>query len=502
VVIVLLLSWTLELSAISIKAPFHLAHSGPYYEALMTTDTIVKKQLFTVIPFNLELIPPSSGVSFYKDGIIFLSNSKNYGKMIPDHVSFGTNVVSYGIIADSALGKEINAFSPLFSFPIPCEAITFTSDFNTMYFTWRTNKENNEKIFQAKYSSEGNSVSNWTINPNPMTFCNDNSVYTHPALSSDEKFIVFASDRPGSYGGTDLFITSKENDNWSDPKNLGETINTKGNELYPFLDSKNNLYFSSDGLKGFGGYDIFVCRYRNGNWDAPINLSNTINTENDDIAFTLNNKDESISFYTIRQKSGNKKMQLYRITRNEKTFKDDFKSLSDIFISKDFPGDNLNEIKTEALHPNLNANPSKSDSIKDIKKEVKKTEVPVKTVVNSEKIAPTVAVVQSIKPVSKADSSKSIAKVETANTIDVVVYRVQFLTSTTPNSKSQIPVDGKNFNTFEYFFNGAYRLCVGEFSALAAASEFQIKVRKSGYSQAFVVAFKNNKRSTDPALFK
>jgi hypothetical protein len=85
---------------------------------------------------------------------------------------------------------------------------------------------------------------------------------------------------------------------------------------------------------------------------------------------------------------------------------------------------------------------------------------------------------------------------------DVVTYRVQILASTTPKSKSQITVSGKNYSTYEYLYSGAYRICIGVFSTLAPAKEFQNTLRKSGYAQAFVVAFRNNVRSTDPALFK
>jgi hypothetical protein len=83
-----------------------------------------------------------------------------------------------------------------------------------------------------------------------------------------------------------------------------------------------------------------------------------------------------------------------------------------------------------------------------------------------------------------------------------VIYRVQFASSTVKKGSYTITVAGKKFSTWEYSYSGAYRSTVGEFTTYKSSLEFQKLVRQSGYSQAFVVAFKNNIRVTDPALFK
>ena len=139
-------------------------------------------------------------------------------------------------------------------------------------------------------------------------------MYTHPALSPDGEKIVFSSDRSGSSGGLDLFISYKEGDSWSSPVNLGNKINTTGNELYPFLDQENNLFYSSDGIKGFGGYDIYFCRYNGNGWDKPVNLTQKINTADDDLAFTMSRLDGKSAFFTTRLKTFNRSTQLFKIT--------------------------------------------------------------------------------------------------------------------------------------------------------------------------------------------
>jgi ABC-type Fe3+-hydroxamate transport system substrate-binding protein len=85
---------------------------------------------------------------------------------------------------------------------------------------------------------------------------------------------------------------------------------------------------------------------------------------------------------------------------------------------------------------------------------------------------------------------------------DVVVYRVQIISNTKPVGTQNITVAGKTYNSFEYLYKGAYRTTIGEFSNLAEATRLQIICRQNGFSQAFVVAFKNNIRSTDPSLFR
>jgi len=102
----------------------------------------------------------------------------------------------------------------------------------------------------------------------------------------------------------------KSDGKWAAPENLGSSINTVGNEFFPFLDSENNLYFSSDKLPGYGGYDIFSCKFNGSGWDKPANLSDHINSLNDDIAFTINRNDGKTAFLTRRQKSGKGETQL------------------------------------------------------------------------------------------------------------------------------------------------------------------------------------------------
>lgn len=111
----------------------------------------------------------------------------------------------------------------------------------------------------------------------------------HLTVTPDGRRKYFTSDRPGGYGGRDIYVIEKdENDNWSEPKNLGPTINTKYDEDAPFMSVDNKtFYFSSNGERSMGGFDVFSSKLDDeGNWSEPENLGVPLNTTGDDIYYT------------------------------------------------------------------------------------------------------------------------------------------------------------------------------------------------------------------------
>jgi hypothetical protein len=445
--------------------------------------------------FNLEIIPPSSGVHFFKNGILFLSNTKYEGKMLPKHVSFGSIDAYTAIVKDTSLGFHI-LFSPSASFSYPVEATTFSPDFKIMYFTRIAQKEKKEKIYRADFKPGSTAESEWVINETPLEFCTGNNIYTHPALSADGKMMIFASDIDAKSGGMDLFLVRREGEKWSVPENLGKTINSFKDECFPFLDSDNNLYYSSNGLPGNGGYDIYTCRFNGTMWDKPMNLSRRINSMDDDIAFSIDNTDGKSAFYTTRQKSGKGYMQLYKVTLTREAVDNNPLTISFVYNGKPVP-------KTEyiAMKPAEQAKPVDKEPAKNIPVIVKKEEPKKEEAKVVDKKPPAEP-----EPKAKAPEAKVVV-IKSTTAIpdelkDVVVYRVQFLSTTKPRKESQIVVNGIAYKTYEYFYLEAYRYTIGEFTTLDPAKELQSTCRKSGYPQAFVAAFKNNTRSLDLTLFK
>ena len=117
----------------------------------------------------------------------------------------------------------------------------------------------------------------------------------HPTLSSDELIIYFAAERKGGFGGNDIWVAMRDNttEPFKHPFNLGERINTPGNEVFPFLRYDTTLYFASDGHGGMGGLDIFVSSMDTaGQWGEPRNLKYPINSIGDDFAIVFHPTDE------------------------------------------------------------------------------------------------------------------------------------------------------------------------------------------------------------------
>ncbi len=139
---------------------------------------------------------------------------------------------------------------------------------------------------------------------------------SHGYLSEDGNQLVFASDRPGGFGGLDLYISRKLNGDWGSAINLGPQVNTQFNEDRPFLINKGKtLYFSSQGHRNMGGYDLFRSELQPNNlWSQPENLGYPLNTPDDNIFFMPADNGNSGYISRYRESDGSGREDIYRIT--------------------------------------------------------------------------------------------------------------------------------------------------------------------------------------------
>lgn len=193
-----------------------------------------------------------------------------------------------------------------------------SADGNTLFIR----KDDNEgDIFISEKGSDGK----WS-DPKPLPGV-VNSTFREASVSitEDGKVLYFASDRPGGFGGSDIYVCTKDSKGeWTRVKNLGPTVNTEFEEDAPFIsyDGKT-LYFSSTGHKGMGGFDIFkttVKDAKNNEWTEPENIGYPINTPDNDIYFT-SSKDGKRWFYSSVREDGLGYEDIYVITPAEQVVK-------------------------------------------------------------------------------------------------------------------------------------------------------------------------------------
>lgn len=395
-------------------------------------------------PLDLQLNGPCYDVAFFRDDLIFMKSGEETLHLAP--------VESSGPDYSQSLfvNRDISC-SPA--------AISFSKDYSKVYYTRPVLGNEQmylEKIFEV--SLEGNQVSG----PRQLPFSRNPSRSLHPALSSDGSLMVFSSDRLPARGGLDLFITQLGPDGWSEPMNMGEYINTSGHEWFPFLDRQNNLWFSSSGHDGYGGFDIYLCPYEEGEWGKPLNLGTAFNGPQDELGFSVHPQKE-LAVFSRSWTSGDRGMAIL-VRLNESAF--------------DAAG--IDEAAARNIILLIRGT---------AEAQMAQEQVPESETNTAEPPAISEQVVEERPPVA-------------GNTEDPVVFRVQIISSLYENSFPTVLIDGIMYETFEYYYLDSYRITVGAFFSLEDANEFRLRCLDSGFKQAFVAAFRGGERITDPGVFK
>ena len=182
---------------------------------------------------------------------------------------------------------------------------SFNANFGNMYFT-RCGKDNTTingcQIYVSRKQGRG-----WG-EPEKVELGGDStSVFGHPAISPDETTLIFSSSKTGGAGGKDLWIVTRKGGSgkFSTPRNIGENINTKGDEVFPFLRGDSVLYFSSNGHPGMGGLDIYKStKQADGSWGDPVNMRPAINTNADDFGISFHPDGLNEGFFSSNRRGG------------------------------------------------------------------------------------------------------------------------------------------------------------------------------------------------------
>lgn len=255
--------------------------------------------------FNLRAFSDISPV-IAKDGIIFCSNRRF--SSIKDRTAWDGRRLYNIYIAErkDTTGwrkpKEIKSERSSFFNNGP---LCFSADGKTVYFTSeveigavtkKKNFRNHSGIFIADLSGTD------LISLRPFKYNNIQYEVGQPSVSSDGKFLFFASDMPGGKGGSDLYYCELTNGEWNSPVNLGSSVNSPGVENYPYMHPSGRLYFTSNRPGGFGKLDVYYTTLSSGRWEEPVLLPEPINSKYDDFAFVAENNLQSGYFSSDRDR--------------------------------------------------------------------------------------------------------------------------------------------------------------------------------------------------------
>ncbi len=256
------------------------------------------------------------GSGFFRNKLIMVSSKKIGGlaKIDPNTNEAFKDLFCLNIDKNGSLSLPL-LFSRILNTKNSEDQLTFSPDQKTVYYT-RSSKENSMEYKLYKAVLEEDSHGNW-INEELLSINKTNASIENPFMSPKGDKLYFSSNMPESVGGYDLYVSNINADgSLSTPENLGSTINTLSDEKYPSLsiDSKY-LYFSSKGHSNLGGFDLFTSKILNNGYRTPRNMGNTINTRYDEIAYFLAAKNKG--YVSSNRPNGKGGFDIYTVTNDE-----------------------------------------------------------------------------------------------------------------------------------------------------------------------------------------
>lgn len=260
------------------------------------------------------------GSAMYKGSMIFSSSQErtNYYQRIHSWTNDPfTKIYSVEVFIDGKIGKT-KPFSKQIDSKFNQSTPAFTKDERTVYFSSndRDQKHGSSTNYMNLYKATFNGKV-WS-NIVKLPFNVEGASTAHPALTMDEKWLYFVSDRDGGFGQSDLYrVEILSSGAYGKPENLGAHINTESRESFPYISKDNVLYFASDGHPGMGGLDVYgVQLYPDGSFGSVVNLGPSVNTAYDDFAFYLDTEGK-YGFMSSNRPGGLGKDDLYFVREVE-----------------------------------------------------------------------------------------------------------------------------------------------------------------------------------------
>ncbi|MFA5420000.1 MAG: hypothetical protein WC341_16220, partial [Bacteroidales bacterium] len=256
-------------------------------------NLLIDKGIYTIKHLNVNTDALDFGTSYYKDRIVFAS-TRSHNNIIVRNYNW-TNKPFWDIYVSEVNGDQLTdpeVFEKRLNGKLHDGPISFSSDGNYLAFTKNNPRDKTkDKIVELQIYLSSLIDGEWS-DPVPFTLNNEKYSVGQPCLSSDGTTMYFVSDMPGGYGGTDIYLITRDaNGLWGKAENLGSNVNSTGDEMFPFFEEKNDkLFFTSNGHYGLGGLDIFECWVDGPDYGKAYNLGFPLNTRYDDYALIVNNE--------------------------------------------------------------------------------------------------------------------------------------------------------------------------------------------------------------------
>ncbi len=247
------------------------------------------------------------GTCYYKDKIVFASSRSNPKMIVKKYNWTGKPFLDMYIseVEEGQL-KNPKIFDKSLNSKMHDGPASFSNNSTYMAFT-RNNHDTKrkDKVVNLQICFSSYKDGKWS-KPEPFILNNKEYSVGQPCLTSDGKTMYFTSDMPGGYGGADIYrITKDEKGIWGKPENLGDKINTEGDEMFPFFEENNGImFFASNGRFGLGGLDIFISEINGSEIGNVYNAGSPLNTQYDDFALIVNTEMNKGYFSSNRSAGG------------------------------------------------------------------------------------------------------------------------------------------------------------------------------------------------------
>src|SRR5258706_9111117 len=288
----------------------------------MQSKLMIDSAKYVVEQLNLSTSGSEFSTVKYKDGIVFTGEKKDGKSKYSPFTGRPYYSLYYSRKDNNKWGKaeplneEVNT-------KFHNTSATFSSDGNTMFYT--ASNVVGKKTMNSSDGIVNFSVHKATLQNNKwhsdemLPFTSKEYSTGHPTLSADGTTMYFASDMPGGLGGSDIYMVKYESGTWGTPVSLGATINTAGNEVFPVI-SGNTLYYSSDGIVGMGGLDIYRTENTNGPWSPAVNMEYPINSFRDDFGFMPDSTSAMTGYFSSNRNSDNGPDHIFSFVKKELIF--------------------------------------------------------------------------------------------------------------------------------------------------------------------------------------